>query len=553
MFNKKIVEKTICLLTAIFIIGTFTIFKKDLSHSELFLTILIFILILSRLSNKKELKDLSIKYEKSTNLLTGVFKNFPDAIFLKDTDSKYLSCNDIFLRTTNLKMEDLLKKGDSVFLNEEQSKRALIYDRQIIKNKETINYDLHYTTTSGEKFIYNVIKAPLLNEQGKVTGILGIARDVTVQEILKSTIEEKQSQLNAILENMPFCAYVKDLNGNFITGNKKIFDLTGKTQEELSNTNLSEIFPTELNEKIAEEDAKIIKTKETLRIEMETYYDSVPSWLEINKSPILNNDGEVIGIVIVFRDITFLKEIEKQKETFVATLTHDLKVPTIAQIKALELLIKGSIGELKEEQNEVICQILNSCRYVLNMISTLLSTYRYDEGVKKINYEEFDFIELISECCKEISCLAKEKEQTLSIKNNLTQNIACADKLEIKRVVTNLISNAIFYSNKNSQIEISMDSSNNELILLVNSQSKVIEPEQLAKLFDKYISKEGEFKYSSVGLGLYLTKQIINAHEGQIIAESDEINGNTFGFRIPQKKLSDIAIQEFSNAANNQE
>ena len=135
-------------------------------------------------------------------------------------------------------------------------------------------------------------------------------------------------------------------------------------------------------------------------------------------------------------------------------------------------------------------------------------------------------------------------------KNNSIKNSICADKLEIKRVITNLIANAISYSAKNSQIEISMEDSNQETIFLVTSHSQVIPKHQLEKLFDKYVSSGSKFKPSGIGLGLYLTKQIITAHDGEVIAESDEINGNTFGFKIPKKSLKNLPLEEFENSSS---
>jgi len=229
------------------------------------------------------------------------------------------------------------------------------------------------------------------------------------------------------------------------------------------------------------------------------------------------------------------KEIEDKKETFVATLTHDLKTPTLAQIKALELLYEGTFGELKKDQTEIIKQISNSCKYMLNMVSTLLSTYRYDEGIKNINCEEFDLIHLVNECKNELSCLAREKEQIILMKNN-GNSIIYADKLEIKRVIINLISNAISHSFEKTEIEIYIQNEDKKVVFLVNSFGNTISHEKLEKLFDKYVSTSK--KNGQSGLGLYLTKQIVNIHNGEIIAQSDELNGNTFGFEIPLNKVA---------------
>ena len=543
MFQTQIAEKMICMASAIFIFGLLTIFKNDLTHPEAFLIIFLILLIISRYSKKKELKILSAKYENNQQLLSEVFRYCPDAFFVKDLNSKYILCNNSFFKELDIKPEDIIGKGDYVFLDDERAKAAIKYDQLIIKNKETINYDIHYTY-NGESKVSNIIKSPII-DNGKVTGILGIARDVTTERALKSTIEEKQLQLTAILNNMPFMAWLKDDESKFLAVNEAFAEICGDTVENIIGKTDFDYFPKDHSELYVTEDNLVMQIKKTSQTEDLIVGPEGTKLHETFKSPVFDDKGNVIGTVGLARDITEIKEIAVQKETFVATLTHDLKVPTVAQIRALELLLKGSMGQLQDEQSEILEQVLNSCKYMLNMISTLLSTYRYDDGIKKIHYEEFDFINLVSECCNEIACLAKEKEQTLLIKNKSTQNLISADRLEIKRVITNLISNAIYYSLNNSPIEISMEEINNEIILLVNSHSQVIQAEILENLFNKYVSNAPKVQNS--GLGLYLSKQIITAHNGHIIAESDEINGNTFGFRLPQKGSVNETIKECTN------
>ena len=545
MLNKKIVKKIIFVAMAIFIIGLFTIYNRGLSYYEIFLSVFIFILLLSRYPKNKELSDLLFK-KNNNELLGEFFKYSPDAVFLKDCNSKYISCNDVFFKMLAVKPEEVINKNDCDFLEPELAKRAFAYDRLIIQNRETTNYDITHIVYNGESKIFNMIKSPLI-KNGEVVGILGIARDITFERNLKTGLEEKQTQITSILENMPFFVCMKDINGKIVRANKKSIELHGLEAEAMIGLDSRDLFVSEISEQFLEDDKRVLENKETIKREVHMETPSGPKWTEVIKSPIVDDDGVVQGIVIVHKDIEVFKEIEAQKETFVATLTHDLKVPTIAQIKALELLLNGSAGEISKYQDDILGQILNSCRYMLNMISTLLSTYRYEDGIKKINYEEFNFVALVSECCNEITCLAKEKEQKLIIKNDLVKEFICADKLEIKRVITNLISNAISYSLENSQIEISMEEADNELVFLVNSHNKLIPQHQLEKVFNKYVSNSSKFQQPGIGLGLYLTKQIIIAHNGEVIAQSDEVNGNTFGFRLPQKSLEDILIEDFSN------
>lgn len=100
-------------------------------------------------------------------------------------------------------------------------------------------------------------------------------------------------------------------------------------------------------------------------------------WCKLIKAPVLDDNGNVVSIVVIFQNIDKEKEIEERKNTFIATLTHDLKTPTIAQIKATELLLDNALGEINDEQRDILTQIKKSCKYMYDLIFTILETYLY--------------------------------------------------------------------------------------------------------------------------------------------------------------------------------
>jgi two-component system NarL family sensor kinase len=220
-------------------------------------------------------------------------------------------------------------------------------------------------------------------------------------------------------------------------------------------------------------------------------------------------------------------------------MTHDLKTPTIAQIRALELLAKNTFGELNKQQLEIVNQIMNSCKYMYDLIFSILDTYLYDNGQTKINYEKFDIAELVSLTINEILYLSKEKEQNILISNQCTSNEIVADKFQIKRVIINLLSNAITYGDRQSDILLKLGNSGKDLILSVENKGAYIPEDKISEMFLKYKSKENaKFRKTGTGLGLYLAKQIINAHNGHIYASSTKDCICTVGFSIPLEKLS---------------
>ena len=216
-------------------------------------------------------------------------------------------------------------------------------------------------------------------------------------------------------------------------------------------------------------------------------------------------------------------------------MTHDLKTPTIAQIRALDLLLKNSFGALNEAQKETVTQIKNSCNYMYKLIYTILDTYLYDNGQTSMKYEEFNIIDLINETINEISNLAVEREQHITINSKLSGDNITADRFQLKRVITNMLSNAINYGFKNTDIEIITEDDSKNIKVSIKNKANYIPEEKLIDIYEKFkTAQNAKFRKTSTGLGLYLSKQIIDAHKGSVYVSSNKNETCTFGFSIPR-------------------
>ena len=274
------------------------------------------------------------------------------------------------------------------------------------------------------------------------------------------------------------------------------------------------------------------------------------SILNITSTPIYL-ENQFIGIISLVKDITqeeALKEkfvnkhfeyidserkLQTQRETFVASLGHDLKNPTIAQIRSLELLLKGSFGELSNEQKELLEMVLDSCRYMNGMLSSLLATYRNYGGVVRLNFEEFSFLDLVNECVSEMIYVAKDKGIDIYINNEFKQTFIQADRVQIKRVIMNLLSNGIKYAFPNTQLNLQIYNYKESIGFEFMNESPYIPKEKQKAIFAQYVSYAAAHNELGIGLGLYASKKIIEAHNGKIFVESYNDNRNSFGFRIP--------------------
>ena len=235
----------------------------------------------------------------------------------------------------------------------------------------------------------------------------------------------------------------------------------------------------------------------------------------------------------LLRDIKKLKELDQIREDFSATLAHDLKIPIIAEKNTLQFFLKGTFGEISEKQAEALLNMLESNKDLLNLVNTLLAVYKYDAIPSEPEKEPVDIKVLITECLNEISSLAAKNNH--SLENNIRSEIPLLnlDRNEIKRVVLNLLNNAITYTQPGGVISLDHEINDTDVIIKIKDNGRGISETDIAKVFDRYFSKAMKFRKVGTGLGLYLSKQIIENHNGKIWAESMADKGSIFSFSIP--------------------
>lgn len=219
-------------------------------------------------------------------------------------------------------------------------------------------------------------------------------------------------------------------------------------------------------------------------------------------------------------------------EEFIAKIIHDLKTPINAQIKALESFLYTASDKISQEEKDLIELTLNSCNYMQKLIEIFISVHKLDERKLILNYEKFSICKLIKSIIDELKILLKYYQLEIDFKyeNEIVIN---ADKLQIKRVIENLLSNCINHAYQNSTIEINLETKDQILIIEIKSNSDYLEPKVLKEIFEKYKSHSSKYTSMCNGLGLYLSLEIIKAHDGKMIARSYPDDINIFGFEIP--------------------
>ena len=229
------------------------------------------------------------------------------------------------------------------------------------------------------------------------------------------------------------------------------------------------------------------------------------------------------------------EHLAKQKEDFIARMTHDLRTPLVSANHILELFQEGLYGEITPEMSRVIQVIIRSNKNLLEMVSNLLEVYFHENGEKQLNFTKFKIIALLEELSEELAPLAREKGLELSLNAENTGEIFLnGDILELRRVFSNLISNGIKFTQE-GYVKIHLIPATEEdafVTIVIEDTGIGIAAEELPWIFDRLYS--GSLESSTSGLGLYLSRRIIDAHGGTITVTSELERGSSFSVRLPK-------------------
>jgi PAS domain S-box-containing protein len=456
-----------------------------------------------------------------------------DPLVTISAQGKITDVNEASVQATGVPREQLIGTDFSDYFTEPEKARAGY--QKVFSEGFVRDYPLAIRHSSGviTDVLYNA--SVYKDDKGKVLGVFAAARDVTVQ---KQASQYARSLIEASLDPLVTIS----AQGKITDVNAASVDATGVPREKLIGTDFSDYFTEpqtarEGYQKVFSEglvrDYALAIRHVTGRI-MDVLY---------NASVYKDDKGKVLGVFAAARDVTerkrfeqSLQEANRMKSEFLANMSHELRTPLNGIIGFTEFLVDGKPGQINPKQKEYLGDILNSAKHLLQLINDVLDLAKVEAGKMELNLEDFSLTQAIDEVCAVAKPMAQKKHMLVSISVAAELERVTLDQQKFKQVLYNLVSNGIKFTDDGGAVEISAQPYNGGYFKLsVNDTGIGIKPEDLQRLFREFEQLESgtSRRYEGTGLGLALTRKIVELQGGSISVESKIGKGSVFSVVLP--------------------
>jgi len=481
---------------------------------------------------KKGLRESEEKYRT-------LVETAQEGISITDLDENMTFTNQAFADLLGYTKEELL----GLNLSQISDKEGFAKFRKETKKRQrgqSSKYEIKLYTKAGEVKYFSVSATPLSDYKGTVTGTLGLLDDITERKRAEEALRESEEKYRDLIENINDFVYTLDLNGNFTSANKIAFETFGYTSDDLYKTNFIDLLPEKYQAQALKDFQTILKHGEIRNaVAVIKSKEGKEVWLEFNSTAIVK-DGKVVGTRGVARDITerkraeeLLRESEKLAATgrIAARIAHEINNP-LGGIKNSFLLIKDAIPK-DHPYYQYVGRIEKEIDRIAHIVHQMFDLYRQDrEPTKQFSVDETirDVVALLESSCR-------ERQVNIEIDTGEAPVVDTMPEGSLRQVLFNVIQNAIEASPPGKMVKVTAGASKNFFTLTVSDQGKGIPEKIRSHIFEPFFTTKSAEVTGGLGLGLSVSKSLVEAMGGSLDFESKTGKGTKFSIVLPMERL----------------
>ncbi|HEX9244874.1 MAG TPA: PAS domain S-box protein, partial [bacterium] len=512
-------------------------------------------------------KQIEQELREQQTYTRGLVESGIDALMTTDLLGLITDVNRRMCEITGRAREELIGTPFKDYFTDPQ--RAEDGIRRVLAEDQVTNYELTIRAKDGEETVVSYNATTFKGADGRLRGVFAAARDITEQKRLEEQITQQYQErsettafLNNILESSTeYSIIAMDREGNVLAWNEGARRNYGYAAEEMIGKQNSRILHTKEDVESGKVEAALAQALETgkfegefqrMRKSGEQFTAQVAITLRRGVS------GDPVGYLLVSKDITAQKALEEElrrkneelveqyhrvqeanrlKSEFLANMSHELRTPLNGIIGFAELMHGGKVGPVADPHKEYLGDILTSSRHLLQLINDVLDLARVEAGRMEFHPEAVDLAKLVGEVRDGLRTMAATKRIQVKTQIDPGLNGVTADPAKLKQLLYNYLSNALKFTPDGGQVTVRVGPEEADTYRIEVEDTGIgIRPEDLGRLFVEFqqLDAGAAKKYQGTGLGLALTKRIVEAQGGQVGVRSAPGTGSIFFAVLPR-------------------
>ena len=516
--------------------------------------------------------------EETRARLAAIIESSDDAIMSGSLDLRFTSWNDGAERMFGYTADEVIGKPITLLMPPEHRDEALIVVDQVVQEARVVQLETVRHREDGAEVHVAFTYSPIRDSEGKVVGLSAIGQDVTERRRAEAAIRESEAKFRAFVETTEEWVWASNADNVHTYSNPAVERILGITPEELMGRNWIDFLVEEDREQVAEAIAQRTaeKTGWSGLVMRWQHADGSVRHLESNGTPVLDEDGEVIGWQGTDRDVTHriqaerdrerllaveqearayaeaaqrdlaaqnerLRELDRLKDEFIALVSHELRTPLTSIRGYTELLLDGEAGKLTDDQRQFLGVVERNAHRLLHLVGDLLFLAQVEAGKLVLDIGALDLGNVASESVETARPQAEAKGITLTLATGPVPLIA-GDRARIAQLLDNLVSNAIKFTPEGGRVDVRVRALKKQAVLEVRDSGMGIPASEQEFLFQRFFrtSTATEQAIQGTGLGLAISKAIVEAHSGRITVASEEGEGTTFQVSLPLHRHAEL-------------
>lgn len=482
-----------------------------------------------------KMEELSATKEEEERLST-LINSMVDFVNFKDGEGRWIQVNDFGLKLFDIENVDYRGKKDSELAEysnyfSDALRYCEISDEEAWKAGGIIRVEEVLPQPDGTTKTFDTIKVPLFNDDGSRQGLVIMGRDITERKHVETLLEESRQQYRSLFEYSPDIVSMLDLNGTITNLNPQFEKITGFSRDEFIGKNLADLIPDSHRQIVLDKISSVVENQCPQMFELELLHKSGKTiFFQSTSLPIIVND-KIAGIICNSRDVTELRQTEERlRRTDKLSVVGELSASVAHEIRNPLTSLKGLVQllQMEDEKHQLYYQIMID---ELNRINHIVSELLLLAKPQQIKYTEADLQSILHDV---ISLLKTEASlHNIQIEFQVLSHpvmIECEPN-QLKQLFINIVKNAIEASSAGDVVNITLQSADNNITVVVKDQGVGISKELLERIGEPFYSS----KEKGTGLGMTVSFKIVQSHNGTIKFRSEPDKGTEVIVQLPIK------------------